>query len=215
MYEYDDSLNKVIPPNFELNKYKETAMFTATDWWAALMARERVEWLLRSGYIEPGSEPEATSYNLANIMEGATKEQCIYEGDEPVKNLDKDTYTALNGESFPSLNFAQINLKIPDDMLLEAFMKWVNEERLKLGVKAKNKRISKTHFRNWHDARILQYLDINQWHRINNLKPKKEEIEMILFPEYVQGKDLKTTIKHIDELYSKGYKSALIAQVHN
>ncbi|MFT6910615.1 MAG: hypothetical protein ACJAS1_007348 [Oleiphilaceae bacterium] len=42
---------------------------------------------------------------------------------------------------------------------------------------------SKSNFRNWHEARVLQYIDLYQWHELNNTRITDPQAAAIIFPE--------------------------------
>jgi len=217
MYEYSNELLEFVPPEFSIDNYKNTAQFEAVDWWDAFLARDKVDIWLSQNYIK-----EAKEDNLENIKQGAVKSLYIYERDlKPVDTTEKKLYDFLaKEEPIASCRFATINVKIPDDVLVKHFLDWVSGERLKLGVEAPKKVITDSHFRRWHEARILQYMDVRQWHKINNLTPKNVAVILgsVIYPDNAEGNHeskMKTTRKHLKQLESKGYRSALTAMVHS
>jgi hypothetical protein len=211
MAQYKKELLDLVPPEFCINNYKNSAQFSSQDWFMAICKRGAVNAWLSEGNID-----RARNRSIENIREGAAELIHIveYYGGTGVDDFDIEHYDSYHQGTIGSDCFAVVDLKVPDDLLVTSFLTWVENKRLERGVKATNKVITPAKSRQWHDARILQYMDVTQWHRINNLNPTSGQIGLILYPDDNRGavaERLRVVKKHIVELSSKGYMNTLFS----
>lgn len=211
MAEYPKELSHLVPPDFCLNNYKNTAQFSSKDWFIPIIRRTEV----RARLSEDDTDGARDKCN-ENIKLGA-HESCLMEWDENspvVVDFDMGRYNFFHQRTTGGICFAEVDLKTPNDMLVASFLAWVENKRLERGVKAQKHMISRAKSRQWHEARILQYMDVTQWQEINNLKATQGEIGLIIHPDDGRGavaERMKVTRRHIKELNSKGYLSTLFS----
>jgi len=209
MYKYNKELFKFIPPKFNLDNYANTAQFVSEDWNVAFLMRDTVEEYLLQGQID-----RAKHRSSLNIRMGAAESirYIKFSGGTGVEDFDQESYDLHQQGTEGSNCFAKVELKMPDNLLVKAFSEWVKNKRFERDVKATNNKITSAKSRQWNEARILQYLDVTQWHRINDLKPTQEQVGLIIYPDDNRGavdERLKTIKKHITHLKTKGFKNAL------
>ncbi len=209
MYEYSKEILEFVPPEFNLDNYRNSAQFVSEDWLMAIVKRQSVDVFLSEGLID-----RARSRSAVNIREGAAELIHIikYGGGTGVEDFVQELYDNYHQGTVGSDCFAAVDLRMPDDLLVSSFEAWVENKRLERGVKATNKAITPAKSRQWSNARMLQYMDVTQWHRINNLKPTHGQIGLIIYPDDDRGgstERLRIARKHLMELKTKGYWNAL------
>lgn len=105
------------------------------------------------------------------------------------------------------LSTAIINLQAPDDVLVEHFLMYLKEARKRRKIPEKKRLISDAKVRNWHESRVLPYIDLTHWHRVNELTITDGDAARLIFPDDSTGTALdkirKTTKKHAREILSK------------
>ena len=174
--------------------------------------------------------------NLINIEQGAVKQTSGYESEKYVSDFNQKAYDFMNTPKnadkryTASHRFPTVNITAPDDVLINSFMEWVNKERKKLNVEALKNRVpvsSGAKLRDLHESRVLQYMDVSQYHQIMNKlsggdyqnkyeKTPDAEMGRIIFSDY-RGRDykdkMKTTKKHLYKLTrDKAYIAAMSAR---
>jgi len=108
------------------------------------------------------------------------------------------------------MSLLQIDMNCSDSEIQTAFADWLKKSR----ETSSNQRLSKRRehrlknfnnvaFRKWHDARVLAYLDLISWNRIQGNKITSKIMGDILFPETNQLRDttamINDTIKPLAE----------------
>jgi len=215
MEEYSKELLEFVPPEFHLDNYRNSSRFLSEDWKMAIIRRMSVDVFLLENLPDM-----ATNRSIQNIRSGADELIHItsYDGSTGVEDFDQRSYDFHHRGTLGSNCFAEVDLKMPDDLLVSSFLAWVENKRLSRGVKSTNKVITPAKSRQWHEARILQYMDVTQWHRINNLNPTLGQLGLIIYPDDDRGDvagRLKVAKRHITELSSKGYWNTLFSTPPN
>ena len=230
-----------MPPGFCLTKY-ETADFDDRDFRDAYNDRLCVQHLIDEAglIIYPESKSvDVLEKNLINIERGAVKLTSGYESGEYVSDFNQRMYDFMNtpknvDQSYTaSHRYPTIDIRVPDDILIKSFKVWVNKEREKLDVVALKSRVkvsSPAKLRNLHEARVLQYMDVSQYHQIMNKisggdyqnkygKTSDSEMVSIIFSdrkadEYYDDKDkMRVTKEYVKKLRDdKAYIAALCAR---
>lgn len=121
----------------------------------------------------------------------------------------KSLYSGLNKTIFPLLNqnilgklndpisipsideenysWIQVDMNSSNVEIQAAFQAWLKQARPVTGKKkSKNRQINHFNsnaFRNWHDARVLAYLDLVAWNGLNGNKVTAKILGDILFPD--------------------------------
>jgi len=216
MSNHDVELLKFVPPEFCIDKYKLTAQFSAKDWWQASLDRRVVALLILDGDTE-----HARNRNLQNISSGVyiDKQQTFQRKFEPVDSFKQWMYDFLTNEKVKNqagISFATIDLSVSDDLLFKSFKEWVDEERIRTNTSAEKKSFSPSKLRNWHESRVLAYIDLKQWLQLNNLQPTEEQIGRIIFPDNTDGtaldKTRRTSRKYEKMIYSKNFNHTIFSQ---
>ena len=230
-----------MPPSFCLTKYK-TADFDDRDFLHAYAERSSLQALIDTAgpIIYPESQSvNVLEKNLINIEQGAVKLTSGYESEEYVSDFNQRMYDFMNtpknvDQPYTASNrYATVNITVPDDILLKSFKEWVKKEREKLGVVALKTRAlvsSPAKLKSWHKARVLQYMDVSQYHQIMNKisggdyqnkyeKTSDSEMVLIIFSdrkadEYYDDKDkMRVTKEYVKKLRDdKAYIAALCAR---
>lgn len=93
-----------------------------------------------------------------------------------------------NGEI--ELSWLKIDMSCSDSEISAAFNDWLKQHRAKEESLIKTKRrmhklkkINKTAFRKWHDAKVLAYIDLVTWNFLNKQKITSINLGKILFPD--------------------------------
>lgn len=111
--------------------------------------------------------------------------------------------------------FVVIDLNAPDDVLEQAFRKWLKKTK-KNQQRASTKIQSK--LRDWVGSKVIEYIDLTQWHTLRGTKINAVEIESILFPtrslnDYKISEEVVALAeKHKKELLNEQFTSRLLAQ---
>lgn len=219
MFEYDDELLKLIPPTFDLDNYKDTANLDAEGWYAHLRRRKIA--FAHSLVKKDRGKQDSINDVLEIIRDGTDYQWCPYEREyELVESVNKNQYEFLmlmEKEDQQIASIASVNVNIPDDILVKSFLSWVHNERQRIGRNVLKKAISNATFRRWHEARLLQYMDIISWHKLTGTVITDGQAGMILFPDDNRGgvaeRIRKTTKPLARGLERKGMLHALYAQV--
>jgi len=75
-----------------------------------------------------------------------------------------------------------VNLGASDDRLLEEFRAWVKRTRKESGQRILPKRFDRSKFDDWHQSRLLPYLDLKLWTEVHGFRMTNDEIGKALFP---------------------------------
>lgn len=228
----------LVPPSFCLTKY-ETTNLNAWDFWCAYVDRECVQVYIEEArpiiYQELQSV-DVIEKNRINIEKGGVTKTGGYESEKYVSDFRQIAYDHMNtaknvDQSYTaSHRYPTVNITAPDDILITSFMDWVSKERRKLGIIApKNTALSSSGSKvmNLHASRVLQYMDVSQYHQIMNLlsggdhqnkygKTSDEEMVSIIFPDYTEGdfkERMKLPKKYLKKLrFDKKYRAAISAR---
>ncbi|MBL1320427.1 MAG: hypothetical protein COA63_005120 [Methylophaga sp.] len=95
---------------------------------------------------------------------------------------------SVNGEI--DLSWLKVDMSCSDSEISTAFNDWLKQHREKEESLIKTKRrmhklkkINKTAFRKWHDAKVLAYIDLVTWNFLNKQKITSINLGEILFPD--------------------------------
>lgn len=143
-------------------------------------------------------------YNFVDELEDLDP-QDLDESDAAIIFSPYDAAIYLNREN----HYACVDLRIPDHLLRDAFDRWLQQERARLGIpnpkpiiysrrkrmpktkptQGEKRAISKSDIKKWVDWRVLPYLDIGAWLLIKGAKkePTSGVWESILFPNHMDN----------------------------
>jgi hypothetical protein len=115
--------------------------------------------------------------------------------------------------------FVEVDLTVPDKMLLETFVSLIAKERCKRSIDVKAKFISKATFRKWHASRVLAYMDLVKWHELNNSSITDGQAGLIIYPDDNRGgvaeRIRKTTKPLVKKLGQLGILRNVFLQTQN
>jgi hypothetical protein len=206
IYKYDKETAKLLPPNFDLCKYRSDHWLELGLWTSNIFRRKICRINILLGDIE-----DARAQNIKNINQAVYPSE-IDAGITNSKNLVEiaEKYgfatwlehpTKYNGGREP---LASVSLSAPDDAFIKEFLRWVNAERLKAGVSPQIKSVSISTMGKWREARIIEYMDLVQWFEINEIEVTRGQIGKILFPDDNRGGEAervrKTTEKWVKQI---------------
>ena len=107
--------------------------------------------------------------------------------DSPFANdvYDETLFKKLGYEVAAELYFTHVtvDLSAPDEILFEDFKHYVETERARLNWHSRTKRFSPRDFQDWHQNRLLPFLDLTLWARAKEVKLTNADIAEILFPD--------------------------------
>jgi len=207
MLEYDKELHKLTPPGFDLANYAGTEKLDAHGWLACLWNR-----------LEKGKGYKVIQWTKPLDCQ-LPDELITYSPDE----LTSVTFLELEdivSTQYTSKTYAYLGLDLDmcDEFLIEDFKAELKLARSKAGIAARTRKFSESEFRNWHDVKVLQYLDLHRWHKLQKLESTNNQIGEILFPEDTGGgageRIRRTMNKHIKTVTSRETIISLLAQTH-
>jgi len=120
------------------------------------------------------------------------------------------------------MDFIQVDLSLPDHVLLEQFSEWLAKQRKsgKNTYNHKNKYLTKAKMRLWFDSRVIPYMDIVQWNAQYGRTVPHAVAGRIIFSDMSKndfrnpaGIIADTTIKHMKEVTSRRTLIHLATQV--
>ncbi len=197
---------ELMPVEFDIKNYKDTALLDAKGWLNEFYIRQYVQGLILKGETEV-----ITRMNLNNIIRGCYQEDESMFGSNPVSCFtrlyyDAVTYNILKNDGLPfgiNQEFAIVDLSAPDSVLKESFIRWVKDQRRKKSI-AIRKKVSNSKCSDWHKYRVLPYIDLMQWHSLNGINCTHGQIGEIIFPDDNSGavadKIRRTTKKYSEEV---------------
>lgn len=134
------------------------------------------------------------------------------------------TFRWLEDENDNELDYVQIDLSLPDHVLLEQFSDWLAEKR-KSGLNTYNhnkKYLTKSKMRLWFDSRVIPYMDLIQWNKSQGRTVPHTIAGQIIFSDMSKndfrnpaGRIADTTLKHMKEITSRPKLILLASQVIN
>lgn len=220
IYKKRERLKSITPPDFKLENYKGTAQLSAKEWLACLWHRFSGDVLENGKAMKPGLINWADPLNCS-LPDELTK----HSSDEisSVSYLDKDQLLIV-ANTPDTYAYLRVDLDMCDEILVKDFQDELKASRKHLDIEARTRSISNSEFRNWHEARILQYLDVCNWHAENGIKKVKNgELGAIIFSDItgnnsgdgaLENKIRKTVEKHIKTVSSRKTIMSLFAQMH-
>jgi hypothetical protein len=82
-----------------------------------------------------------------------------------------------------------VDLKAPNDVIVNAFHEWLKEARSELGHGQRIKFFSDSFRHRCIEQRVLQYIDITNWNIWKGQEPTHAQVGVLLFPDYVRSGD--------------------------
>lgn len=150
--------------------------------------------------------------------EMAMNEECVIEPKREIFNeyhttpawkVHRDAGYTNSDERF----FIGVDLRAPDDYLVDQFKSWINKTREEAGIKSVKRLFGDKDLNQWHRNRYLPFLDIYFWLLVNRKKINFYEIEAELFPNRDPGDRVrKTILKNAVKLVSGDFIFALRVQ---
>lgn len=131
-------------------------------------------------------------------------------------------YTDHQLQDRNEIEFIQLDLGLPDHVLIEQFSDWLARQRKsgKNTYRHKNKYLTKAKMRLWFDSRVIPYLDIVQWNAKHGRTVPHAVAGRILFSDMSKndfrnpaGIIADTTLKHMKEITSRRTLILLSSQV--
>jgi len=221
MFEYDKELREFIPPEFDLAKYRTLSNASIESWDYNFSAR----FFVHADIVDP-IVPKITRGYLNDILERL--EHYIFFGDitthpkytkrskmhPSINPLQVDYVVDQYSKLIPKLQgsagketLLNVNLYESDAVLIEDFKQWLQVERDKKEVEPLRNHYSEAKMRRWHEFRVLAYLDISLWHKLNNITCTNGRMALILYPDDASGigaeRIRKTTKLMADEILNK------------
>lgn len=96
-----------------------------------------------------------------------------------------------------------IDLNDPDSTIKKNFEQWLEDARDRFGKKVKNTPITSKQIQKWKELKILAYIDLKLWCKINKLKePTNSQFETLLYSEVripVRNQDPGETVRRTIE----------------
>jgi hypothetical protein len=112
--------------------------------------------------------------------------------------------------------FLKVNLDAPDKIIEHDFKTWLCRAKEAFSAAEKQKEFTKAQgFRNWAAAKVLEYLDVMHWNKLNNGSPSYQDLANIVYlGEGKGGEQIKNpTKKHADRLMTREAIITLAYQV--
>lgn len=243
MDDYDPNLAGLLPPKFDLEKYKKSAQGNVRDWFINLFLRyvaytNNTNENLFGRAVKSGSA--GLQFTLALAREDLDeKGHSVFLNGLNIKHGFSDFWdeskkfpvtpsvlgVALPIESLPEdpswLNYSlvAVELNSSDEVILDDFKNWLIEARKHTGKQAFQKLFSEARLRRWHDARVLEYLDLTTWHKNNGMEITQGQIAEVIFPDDRTGgateRVRKTTKPLVNELMTPDFINSLSFYVSN
>ena len=210
---HNQELRKFIPPEFDLSHYAGTAKLGAHGWLACLWHRFNGD-VLGNGYI---CKPKPIQWKAP--LNCQLPDEFLNYSHEDLSSVSfLDSGHIINTTNTPdTYAYLRIDLDNCDNFLIEDFKTELELARNRAGITARTRIISESEFRNWHEAKILQYMDISHWHELSGLKATQNQIGDILFPEDDRGatgdRTRRTVHKHIETVTSRKTIISLLTQM--
>lgn len=197
MYQYNEELDEFIPPSFELAKYRTLSHASLEDWMHQFSARFSVANGLALG-VDHQDHLIRARYTLENnILWGDIRKDPAWAGEENVHQsinpLQVDNIIAEYSDLNPKLQsyaakvtLLNVNIHESDAVLVQHFKEWLESEREKKEVEPLSD-YSNARIKRWHQFRVLAYIDIKQWHIINDIRCTNGQMALILYPDDTSG----------------------------
>lgn len=189
MHGYDKELEPFIPPDFDLNNYKDTETYTVYDWICALSERCYEDWITAAGH-DPfdDEEVEITVQDCLTAYQPIIQRGSKHINDPIIKEIIEDCTCSIEtideGYVIPrfggGLICALVDLDTPDEILMERFREWVSFNRGQLKI-PKHKIHSESEILRWHKYNVLPYMDLRIWNQINGIDLTDKIAGEILF----------------------------------
>ena len=214
MFKYEQELHKLLPPEFDLIHYTGTENLDAQGWLACLWHRFKGD-VLGNGY---NCIPKPTQWK--DPLNCQLPDEYLRYSPEELSSVSfLDSGYIIDTKNTPdTYAYLKIDLDNCDNFLIEDFKTELELARNRAGVKARTRMITQSEFEKWHEAKILQYLDIRHWLELNELKATSDQIGDILFPENdsgATGERIRRTVKkHIKTVTSRETIISLLAQMY-
>lgn len=134
---------------------------------------------------------ECFQHALANFPERGDLDGVLSDEDSPCEPADLWPYL----HSIPSWKMLKevgdffghysisVNLGASDDRLIKEFKAWIRMTRRESGQRILPKAFGQSKFDDWHQSRLLPYLDLTIWAEIHGLRITNDKIGMALFPD--------------------------------
>lgn len=188
---YDDDLKKLIPPGFDLNKYRGLSNANKNIWRVNLTSRQ----LVRMD-INDKDYGKAEQRLLDNVQLGDVSSNLIVRDDDyiPIVKFEKDedfkkylklsdTDKHFRARYWPLI---QVDLNETDTLLVDEFKRWLEKTRLENNIKSTHV-LSPARLKKLYQHRVLQYLDVYLWARLKGLKITQKQFGLIIFPDDRSG----------------------------
>jgi len=78
--------------------------------------------------------------------------------------------------------FIAVDLGVPDDQLVKEFKKWIGDTRKAAGTASIPRRYNNKDFVDWHENRLLAYLDLTFWASTRNKEFTHKTVAHAIFP---------------------------------
>jgi len=204
MFEYDEELLELIPPEFDLAKYRTLSDATIEDWNYNFSARfivhldmidaeDSIDPKISKGYFDDALNKLEHYIFLGDIRTHPkyTKRTAIHPSVNP---LQVDDVIDRHLKLIPKLQveagkvtLLNVNLYESDAVLIEDFKQWLQFEREKKEVEPLRNHYSDARIRRWHQFRVLAYLDISLWHKLNDITCTNGQMALLLYPDDTSG----------------------------
>lgn len=211
--ELDWRMKRLTPPEFKLENYAGTGELDAAGWLACLWHRFCGDALENGKIFTP--EP----INWAQPLDCTLPDEILsHEPDEITSVVFLDPDQIIDTTNTPdTYAYLMIDLDMSDSVLIEDFKAELKITRSRADVEARKGIVTEADFRNWQDARILQYLDVCRWQELNDVEATQNEIGVIIFPDDDSGnageRIRRTVVKHIERATSRQVIISLLAQM--
>lgn len=104
--------------------------------------------------------------------------------DNCLKNITDPDITDPEFRSSEIHFLAHINLDATDDQLIASFKNWLDKKREILSdTEGKKRRFNDSDFKEWHEMRLLAYIDLKLWSRLTRNNLTNYQISQLIFSD--------------------------------